>query len=228
MSTAPDVKMADIQSCTRYEDLCSLRLCLNACPGMGIQMDHGDGLKASWEHTINWRVQIFPWFHHFQSKIHGLPSHIIVTHFHADDWHDYDTPRELGANLRNERDKRDDIWPFLVCTYSYSTQLWYDRIEELLTVFDMVHENGQHRLFLPQEIVPWNIAIGMWNTFVERSVVRGAPAGFDDAFLAHLPGKIDPRRWNRNGPVPSEEMMERHKRRVKQLSKLGLKNLKVA
>lgn len=211
----PEFSVEDIEACTSYKDLCLLPLSFKIWPGASFMRDHAPGrIKLLWEESVNWQVEVFPWFFHFEPKIHDMEPQIVVMHYHGDSSGSTESILELATLLRRRRDEWNGIWPFLAATYSLSGQLETRQKDELLSVFDMLYLN-QHHTPLFQEMVPWNIAIAMWNTFLGRGIVHGLPVDFDDLFFAFMPPYVYIRHGYIISTLSERKMEERHKNRVK-------------
>ena len=146
---------------------------------------------------LRWSCSLFPSFGHMKALLKRRTPDILVTHWH--DTHslhvsagdDYRSgPGEIVSELRRQRGSALKRGPFVVGEYTsfdrrFRGSSGRDRIIQMLDWgYDMLFERP-----LEPNILPWNIAIGLWNLLLVAPMRhRFEAVPFDPLFVGYLRG----------------------------------------
>lgn len=222
----------------RYEMICELPLEVGYYPGSTNLPDSlAEEFKATMESTVNWQVRCFTSFQHMVGVLSSWTPHILITHWHSveqaiQEYYGLETsgPEEVVAQFRRRREgERVGKGPFLVgqytgVDYKFEGVRGEERISSMLdSLYDMLFSRVSEL-----EILPWNIAIGLWNKLREQQGSRGEDVPFDPLFIGYLSGKPIQkyiqeatefeRQGNRYWKLKKEQKL-RHEQRVKWIAR---------
>ena len=156
-----------ITALERYEDICTLPLDVGY---YGLSQHNHLSVRDRMNRPF-WTLRAFTSVDHMSAVVRSRPPDILITHWH--DWRApapsggdarYVGPTEVVASLRRDRGSAVNHGPLLVGEYSphdsrFTGRGGLDRIAKTLGLgYDMLFEHPAD-----PEILPWNLAIGLWN-----------------------------------------------------------------
>jgi hypothetical protein len=215
-----------------YEAICQLPLEVGFYAGPRYEK-FATALKVYMEGTVNWHIKSFPNLDHMAGILASWTPDILITHWHGEnyflDWND-DGPKDSHSPTRivteyhkKRGGKRIGKGPFLVGQYSPMDEKFmgpgggWTITSMLKSHYDMLYERpfdlgGEQGL----EIVPWNVAIGLWNVLLSQEKRVGhKDVPFDPLFQGHLLGQpFDGHHHFDDCEKLKQEQSSRHQERV--------------
>jgi hypothetical protein len=139
---------------------------------------------------------MFTSFEHFEGVLSDWTPDIVIAHWHGERYFGWrDQENEVSLLIKKLRNRRGGDYsgksPFLVGEYWGNDEKFMGdhgrkRISEMLSgLYDMFFD----ALFMDIEVVPWNVAIGIWNILRSIQGSRSADVPFDLMFDGHLAGR---------------------------------------